>query len=395
MRRPVFLESPRAPTDASFNRPFGPGHNVDVQTTEGGNEDRNEFWGGEYRSEGQLGYGIRTQAVMAVMNELFNAAQGMALGFRYRDWGDYKSVPITVASEDDENPDIISATDQVISVDLDTADIFQLIKTDRFGIAANRKTITKPVVDTVLLAIQGIAIPSNRFNLTYVPRQQRLEGHKTVGRVTLNANIQKTVIGISQASSAVVETSTAHGLAVNDSVHFGIDVGGMTQIRGKRGLITAVGDTTHFTVAIDTSSGFSAFTSGGTINTQRQSFAYNVNISAIEQDPFPIVTASANHNLVPGDVGIFSSINGMTGLNSLTATVLRVLTDTTFQIDVSTLDFNAYTSGGVFAVSERVTAGYEYDLPVRFNQNNLPRSFEAWAASGVDLALIELRVPIS
>jgi uncharacterized protein (TIGR02217 family) len=392
MRRPVFLEL-QFPTDISFNRPFGPTHNVDVQITEGGNEDRNEFWGGEYRSEGDVGYGVRKQENVAIVNELFNAAQGMALGFRYRDWGDWKSVPITEASN--QNTDIISATDQVISVDPDTADIFQLIKTDRFGIAANRKTITKPVESTVLVAIQGIAIPSSRFNLTYVPRQQRLEGHKTVGRVTLSANIQKTVTGITQAAAAVVTTSTAHGLAVNDSVHFGTDVGGMTQIRGKRGLITAVGDTTHFTVAIDTSSGYSAFTSGGTINTQRQSFAYNVGISAIEQDPFPIVTASANHNLVAGDVGEFSGVGGMTGLNSLTATVLRVLTDTTFQIDVSTLDFSAYTSGGLFAVSERVTAGYEYDLPVRFNTNHLPRSFEAWAASGVDLSVIELRVKTS
>lgn len=397
MRRPIFLESPRFPLHVRFERPGGPGHNVDAPRVESGQEYRNEAWGGEYISEFQVGVGDLLLSEISDLNQLFNAAQGMALGFRMRDWGDFKSIPITEAGPDHDTVDVISALDQVISVDLATADIFQLRKTDRWGIAANAKTITKPsgvpdtATGTVLLAIQGITIPTSRYDLLYVPTRMAREGHETVGRVTLAANIQKTVSGITQASSAVVTTSTAHGLSVNDSVHFGTDVGGMTQIRGKRGLITAVGDSTHFTVAID-STAFTAFTSGGTINTQRQNFAFNVSISAIKKQAFATITAGSAHGLVPGDIGIFSGVGGMTELNGVTATVLDTPTDTTFHIDVSTIDFTTYTSGGTFAVSERVTAGYEYDLPCRFNTNNLPRSFTAWNVAKVDLLVIEIRV---
>src|SRR5690242_21395493 len=122
MRRPQFLESPRFPTHVRFERPGGPGHNVNVEITEGGNEYRNENWGGEYRSEFQVGVGDLALSEISDVNRLFNAAQGMALGFRMRDWGDYKSIPITEAS--DTSDDEVSATDQVISVDTTTTDIF-------------------------------------------------------------------------------------------------------------------------------------------------------------------------------------------------------------------------------------------------------------------------------
>lgn len=399
MRRPIFLESPRFPLHVRFERPGGPGHNVDAPRVESGQEYRNEAWGGEYISEFQVGVGDLLLSEISDLNQLFNAAQGMALGFRMRDWGDFKSIPITEAGPDHDTVDVISALDQVVSVDLATADIFQLIKTDRWGIALNRKTITKPVgvpdtaTGTVLLAIQGITIPTTRYDLLYVPTRMAREGHETVGRVTLAANIQKTVVGISQATSAVVETSTAHGLSANDSVHFS-GVVGMTQINGRRAKILSNDDTTHFTIDLDTS-GFTAYSSAGTINTQRQNFAFNVSVSAIKKQAFATITAGSAHGLVPGDVGIFSSIGGMTELNGVTATVLDTPTDTTFRIDVSTIDFTTYTSGGTFAVSERVTAGYEYDLPCRFNTNNLPRSFTAWNVAKVDLSVIEIRVAIN
>jgi uncharacterized phage protein (TIGR02218 family) len=70
----------------------------------------------------------------------------------------------------------------------------------------------------------------------------------------------ESITGITQAASAVV-TVGAHTFAVGDVVEFS-GVGGMTQINGLTGSITAIGDTT-ITVNIN-STAFSAYTSGGT-----------------------------------------------------------------------------------------------------------------------------------
>lgn len=390
----MFIESPRFPTDLSFQKPGGPGFSVDVQVLESGHEQRNQFWP-ESRRELDIGYGIREQYKVAALFDYFESLGGMEHGFRLRDNRAYKSVQITSASPQGDTKDPISALDQVISVDATTTDVFQLIYTSYFGPFARHHAITKPEIKedgtyNVLLAIQGITIPITRYDLLSVPEKWAREGHETVGIITLAANITKAISGITNATSAVVETATAHGLSVNDSVHFS-SVSGMTGINGKRGLITAIGDTTHFTVAID-STGLGTYTSGGTINTRRQSLASTVSIAAITKGPLATVTTTGAHGLIAGDVGVFASVGGMTQLNGLTANVRQVISTTKFRINLSTFDFSAYTSGGTFAVAERVTAGYVYDLAARLNTNNFPMQFEAWEASGVSLPAVELRL---
>lgn len=385
----MFLEDPRFPLDLSFQKPGGPGFNADVQVLESGHEQRNQFWP-ESRSEFDVGYGVRELYKVQAVLEFFENVGGMEHGFRIRDWRSYKSVRITSAGPNGDTKDPISATDQVISIDATTTDAFQLIKTSRNGPFARSHTITKPVTGSVLLAIQGVTIPTTRYDLLTVPSRLAREGHETVGLVTLAANITKTITGITNAASAVITTATAHGLSVNDSVHIS-SVLGMTGINGRRGLITAVGDSTHITVAID-STGFAAYTSGGTINTRRQSVWTTVTITAITKGPLATVTTSGAHGLAQGDVGVFASVGGMTELNGLTANVRQIVSSTKFRINLSTFDYSTYTSGGTFAVAERVTAGYEYDLPVRFNTNSFPMQFEAWEAGGVSLPVVELRL---
>jgi uncharacterized phage protein (TIGR02218 family) len=72
--------------------------------------------------------------------------------------------------------------------------------------------------------------------------------------------LSESITGITKASSAVV-TVGAHTFVVGDVVEFS-GVGGMTEINGLTGTITAIGDTT-ITVNIN-SSGFTTYTSGGT-----------------------------------------------------------------------------------------------------------------------------------
>lgn len=382
----MFLESVRFPADISFEKPGGPGFNTDVAILDSGFEQRNQNWD-QQRGTWNIGYGVRELDKVTRVLEFFCAMLGRTHGFRYRDWNDFLSVRRTLEYTGDET----SMLDQVISIDTTTTDHFQLMKTYYTGFLVTRRFIAKPVTGTITVAIQGVEIPSNRYDLLYVPESLALEGHETTGRITLAANVQKTIIGLTLGATTIVETSAAHGLSINDSVHFSTTVGGTTQIRGRRGLITAVGDATHITVAIN-STGFTAFTSGGTINTQRQAAMFAVSITAISKHVRALVTASGPHNLVVGDVGVLSSIGGMTELNGVEVAVVQVVTSTTFRINVNSVLYATYTSGGTFTVAERVTAGFEFDVPVRFDTDSIPMTFIEWQAAGVELPVIELRV---
>ncbi len=72
----------------------------------------------------------------------------------------------------------------------------------------------------------------------------------------------KTIKGITKASSAVIETDEFHGFVIGDVVTFS-GVAGMTQINGLTGTITAKFPSL-LTVNIN-STGFSTYTSGGTV----------------------------------------------------------------------------------------------------------------------------------
>ena len=88
----------------------------------------------------------------------------------------------------------------------------------------------------------------------------------TTGQVTFAANISGTITAITKAAQAVI-TIGAHSLTTNHSVYIS-GVSGMTEINGQRANIVATGATT-ITVAIN-SSGYSTYTSGGTVNTRPQ-----------------------------------------------------------------------------------------------------------------------------
>ena len=79
---------------------------------------------------------------------------------------------------------------------------------------------------------------------------------------------QKTVASITIASTAVVGTTTAHGLVDKNQVTF-VTSGGMTQINGKTAYIKKLTDQTFelftdeaLTTPFSTASGYSAFTTG-------------------------------------------------------------------------------------------------------------------------------------
>lgn len=80
-------------------------------------------------------------------------------------------------------------------------------------------------------------------------------------RIGLPIGTAKAITGITAASAAVV-TCTGHGLSVGDFTVFE-GVVGMVEINGLIGLVSAVGDADHFTVAINSTS-FTPYSSDGT-----------------------------------------------------------------------------------------------------------------------------------
>ena len=82
------------------------------------------------------------------------------------------------------------------------------------------------------------------------------------------------------------------------------------------------------------------------------------------------VLSVASHDLVVGQSVQVSGVSGMTQINGLRALVTAT-TGTTITVAINSTAFSTWTSGGVIhtrpQAGETVTAGFEFDFPVRFN----------------------------
>lgn len=195
-----------------------------------------------------------TQTTDDIWNQIIalnHRAYGMFAGFRVKSLDDY-STNARIATP--------SATDQSLAV-VTAGTVYQMqVKYGTGGtplsIGLPVRTIFKPVAGTVKVAIGSLQqTETTMWSVS-----------TTTGRVTFAANKTRAITGITQAASAVV-TIGAHTFVVNESAYFS-GVVGMTQINGLRGTITATTGTT-ITVAIN-STAFTAYTSGGNVNTNPQ-----------------------------------------------------------------------------------------------------------------------------
>jgi uncharacterized protein (TIGR02217 family) len=194
-------------------------------------------------------YTQETAALWAAILSLYHRVYGMYAGFRVKALDDYTTNNLIGAP---------TAFDQALA--LVSAGIYQLQVAYGSGTAISIgkpvRTIFKPVSGTVKVGIDALEVPITTMWTV----------DTTTGKVTFNVNKTASVAGITQAASAVL-TVGAHTFAVGESVHIA-GVAGMTEINNKRGQITAVGATT-ITVNIN-SSAYTAYTSGGTVNTRPQ-----------------------------------------------------------------------------------------------------------------------------
>lgn len=135
----------RFPANLSFGATGGPERRTDIVTLANGFEERNTPWK-HSRRRFDAGMGLRSLDDVEQMIAFFEARQGQLHGFRWKDWGDYKSCAPSKA------PD---ALDQLIAIGDEVTKVLPLVKAYRSGQQTYLRPITKPVAGSVRIAIGG------------------------------------------------------------------------------------------------------------------------------------------------------------------------------------------------------------------------------------------------
>lgn len=143
----TFVETPRFPDDIAYGSRGGPMYNTSVFTGSSGLEKRNINW--TYpRHQYNVGYGARSQDKIYDLIEFFHSTRGSGIGFRYKDFGDYKSCKVTQTPADDDQP---------VAVIEGTGDTqFQMVKQYQIGSLIQNRLIQKPVEETIEVSVGGV-----------------------------------------------------------------------------------------------------------------------------------------------------------------------------------------------------------------------------------------------
>ncbi len=219
---------------------------VDVTMTAGGGRHAALKNGKPYRVF-NVDFVLEQQDLARELESLFHRTWGGFAGFRVKAWSDFTTALDGVSA--------YTANDCVLQKV--SAGVYQLLKEygrDKPALASigrPKRIIYKPVSGKVAAALRGSVITGYTVDTT-------------TGRITLAENKSRAITSITQAAQAVIGVGAGHPFVIGDSVAPS-GVLGMTQINGLRGTVTATAATT-ITTTIN-SSAFSAYTSGGTVQT--------------------------------------------------------------------------------------------------------------------------------
>lgn len=127
----------RFPTGISYGSVGGPNFNTDVVELGSGIRHRNAFWSlAEHRYD--VAHGVRSRTDVITIRDFFYARMGKAIGFRYKDWGDYEGSGEPIGTGDASE------------------DEFQLIKRYTSGGVNYDRTIKKPVASSETIYLAGV-----------------------------------------------------------------------------------------------------------------------------------------------------------------------------------------------------------------------------------------------
>lgn len=136
----------RFPLDVSLRGRGGPERRTELVTLGSNRESRNARWA-QSRRWYEAGYGVKSLAQLARVLEFFEERRGRLYGFRWRDRLDHASCL----------PDMTPTPfDQNIGVGDGAQRAFQLVKIYGGSFAPYARRITKPVTDSVRIAVEGI-----------------------------------------------------------------------------------------------------------------------------------------------------------------------------------------------------------------------------------------------
>ena len=124
------FDNVRFPSDISYSAIGGPQYYTNINYTANGQEYRNVnsiFSVMKYN----ICYMLKTAKEIEKLVTFFRARRGKAIGFRFKDWSDYK------------------ASKQLIGIGNEVDNVFQLKKVYKSGKTAYQRIINKPVVDSV------------------------------------------------------------------------------------------------------------------------------------------------------------------------------------------------------------------------------------------------------
>ena len=139
MTLPTFIESPAFPDAVGFGSTGGPGFKTEIFTAASGGEQRNMLWQ-DAKSKFNVATGVREKVDMDNLLAFFYMVRGKAIGFRFKDWGDYELV------------------NEVIGTGNGLLAGFQITKTYNAGSPAPYvRRITKPVSGTVTATVNSVA----------------------------------------------------------------------------------------------------------------------------------------------------------------------------------------------------------------------------------------------
>jgi uncharacterized protein (TIGR02217 family) len=140
----------RFPDNISRGARGGPERRTQVVELANGREERNSPWANSRRRY-DAAYGIRRADDLAAVIAFFEARRGRLHGFRWKDWADYKSCLPSA----EPGPE-----DQFLGQGDGAATAFQLVKLYASGAQSWTRAITKPVTDSVQIALGGVPQPS-------------------------------------------------------------------------------------------------------------------------------------------------------------------------------------------------------------------------------------------
>lgn len=145
----------RFPVSVAFGSAGGPERRTEIVTLGSGREERNTPWS-QSRRRYDAGVGLTSLDQLHQVIAFFEARRGRLYGFRWKDHLDFKSCAPLQA---------VSAIDQAIGTGNGVTRAFQLVKTYGDAAGAYQRRVTRPQIEMVRVAVNGVALTADDFTV--------------------------------------------------------------------------------------------------------------------------------------------------------------------------------------------------------------------------------------